>query len=62
MDINFTGQMQAIPAAAKGLIVKVDRIIDHEQAEFIGNYVRAKLGGDIKVVVTGPELTFTAVE
>ena len=62
MDINFTGEMQAIPATAKGLVIKVDRFITEAQAELIRNHVRAALGGDIKVVVTGPELTFTAVE
>ena len=62
MEINFTGEMQAIPATAKGLIVKVDRFITVEQAEQIRRHVLASLGDDVKVLVIGPGLTVTAAE
>ena len=62
MDINFTGEMQAIPATAKGLIVKVDRRITVEQAEQIRRHVLAALGDGIKVLVLDPGLTVTATE
>jgi hypothetical protein len=59
-EIKFMGELHTIPAGA-GLVLKVDRPITRQQADYIAEYCRNALGADQRVFVIGPELTACAV-